>query len=834
MAYYLPMVQYINQDVVQNLNSMPVITLNGLKGQPLRWHSALGHRVPVSSTARCHPRRLSTVLRADLNRVDGFSPFSGISSGARSSASATPHPLQATVPTQTAHAYLRPVTSDLQSPSYAPDVWKENPPQLLETVDQSSIEGEQLKEWINTIKGYFRSMTMGNISVSPYDTAWVALVPALDGSGGPQFPKSLQWIIDNQLPDGDWAACDFFLGFDRVCNTLACVIALKTWRSGAENVERGLEFIRVPMEILHNYPTTLVHSFEGLHKDVDWDKLLRLQCANGSFLCAPASTACAVAYTKDEKCLDYLNKLLVNFDNAVPNVYPVDLFEHLWMVDRLERPGVSHYFKQEIKDALEYVYRYWTDFGIGWTGNLNVQDIDDTAMGFRLLRLHGFDVSEDCFREFYKDGEFFCMAGQTSQAVTGIFNFYRASQTLFPGETLLEKGRSFAKIFLENKHAKGECYDKWMLTKDLDGEVEHALNFPWYASVPRIEHRTYLDHYGTNDIWIGKCLYRMPYVNNKVFLDLAKADFNLCQSIHQKELEEVIRWNAKCNFQELKFARQKSVECYFSAAATMFEPEMAQARLVWARCSVLATVLDDYFDVAGTIEELRLFLEAVKRWDSTVVEGLSAKATVLFAGLYNTVNSISQEACLVQGRDVSHHLRYFWETFLTSTLTEREWIESNYVPTMQEYMKVAEPSTALEPILLSTLFFVPGELLSDEVIASYDYHHVMQLVNRAGRLLNDIRGLKRELGERKKSSVVLYMIEHPEITELEAIAQVQNIIDNTMQQLNWEVIRPTSVSSACKQLHFNMARILNLFYRRTDGYSSPTEMADLVKKVLYD
>ncbi len=88
------------------------------------------------------------------------------------------------------------------------------------------------------------------------------------------------------------------------------------------------------------------------------------------------------------------------------------------------------------------------------------------------------------------------------------------------------------------------------------------------------------------------------------------------------------------------------------------------------------------------------------------------------------------------------HLCIQWERFLTSALTEREWIESNYVPTMQEYMKVAEPSIAAEPILLSTLFFVPGELLSDEVIASYDYHHVMQLVNRAGRLLNDIQGLK--------------------------------------------------------------------------------------------
>jgi len=33
----------------------------------------------------------------------------------------------------------------------------------------------------------------------------------------------------------------------------------------------------------------------------------------------------------------------------------------------------------------------------------------------------------------------------------------------------------------------------------------------------------------------------MPYVNNELFLDLAKADFNMCQSIHQKELEELVR-----------------------------------------------------------------------------------------------------------------------------------------------------------------------------------------------------------------------------------------------------------------------------------------------------
>lgn len=42
---------------------------------------------------------------------------------------------------------------------------------------------------------------------------------------------------------------------------------------------------------------------------------------------------------------------------VVPNVYPVDLFEHMWIVDRLQRLGLSRYFKEEIKDCMNYVAR---------------------------------------------------------------------------------------------------------------------------------------------------------------------------------------------------------------------------------------------------------------------------------------------------------------------------------------------------------------------------------------------------------------------------------------------------------------------------------------------
>lgn len=115
--------------------------------------------------------------------------------------------------------------------------------------------------------------------------------------------------------------------------------------------------------------------------------------------------------------------------------------------------------------------RYWTEYGIGWASNSPVQDVDDTAMGFRLLRTHGFDVNEDCFRQFFKDGEFFCFAGQSGQAVTGMFNLSRAAQTLFPGEALLLKARTFTRQFLKTKYENQECFDKWIITKDLAGEV---------------------------------------------------------------------------------------------------------------------------------------------------------------------------------------------------------------------------------------------------------------------------------------------------------------------------------------------------------------------------
>lgn len=77
----------------------------------------------------------------------------------------------------------------------------------------------------------------------------------------------------------------------------------------------------------------------------------------------------------------------------------------------------------------------------------------------------------DVFKHFESGGEFFCFKGQSTQAVTGMYNLYRAAQLIFPGENILEDAANFSAKFLHQKRANNELLDKWIITKDLPGEV---------------------------------------------------------------------------------------------------------------------------------------------------------------------------------------------------------------------------------------------------------------------------------------------------------------------------------------------------------------------------
>ncbi|KAJ0053559.1 hypothetical protein Pint_03312 [Pistacia integerrima] len=653
-------------------------------------------------------------------------------------------------------------------------------PEIVEDdIEEEDLEvslPNEIKECVHTIRSMLDSMDDGEITISAYDTAWVALVEDVNGSRAPQFPCSLQWIAKNQLPDGSWGDDKIFSAHDRLINTLACVVALKSWNIHEDKCEKGMRFFneniskidnendehmpigfevafpslleiarsleievtgnsavlqkiytkrnlkltRIPRDIMHNMPTTLLHSLEGM-PDLDWNKLLKLQCQDGSFLFSPSSTAYALMQTKDDKCLKYLKRTVQRFNGGVPNVYPVDMFQRLWAVDRLQRLGISRFFQAEITQSMDYVYRYWTEEGICWARNTRVHDIDDTAMGFRLLRLHGFDVSADVFQHFEKGGEFFCFAGQSNQAVTGIYNLYRASQTLFPGEKILDNAKQFSAKFLREKQAANELLDKWIITKDLPGEVGFALELPWYASLPRIETRLYIEQYGgEDDIWIGKTLYRMPCVNNEIYLELAKLDYNNCQAIHLSEWDSMKKWYSECKLERFGISVGRLLLAYFVASASIFEPERWQKRMAWAKTAVLVETITSYFDNRNDSGKLRRafvnqFRHYINAQDYININGRRLESDKIRQGfiraLLGTMNQISLDALVTQGRDNSHHLRLAWEKWLMKWEAEGD-----------RHQGEAE-------LIIQTINLTSGRWISEELLSHPQYLRLSHLTN---------------------------------------------------------------------------------------------------------
>lgn len=79
------------------------------------------------------------------------------------------------------------------------------------------------------------------LSVSSYDTAWVAMVPSMDSSKHPCFPKCLNWVLENQQLDGSWGLDPThpLLIKDSLTSTLACVFALHKWNVGQRLVNKG-------------------------------------------------------------------------------------------------------------------------------------------------------------------------------------------------------------------------------------------------------------------------------------------------------------------------------------------------------------------------------------------------------------------------------------------------------------------------------------------------------------------------------------------------------------------------------------------------------------------
>ncbi|PSR92592.1 Ent-kaur-16-ene synthase [Actinidia chinensis var. chinensis] len=724
-----------------------------------------------------------------------------------------------------------------------------------------------------------------NLSVSSYDTAWVALVPSPISSGVPCFPECIDWLLDNQLRDGSWGLPHHHPLFmkDALSSTLASVIALKRWGVGDEHINKGLHFIgsnigsatdanqhstigfdiifpgmieyakdldlNLPFE-LKDYDTVIqrrelelrrdysegrksysAYISEGIGKLQDWEMVMTYQRKNGSLFNSPSATAAAFMHFQDAGCLNYLRTVLKKFRNAVPTVYPLDIYIRLCMVDGIERLGIERHFREEIRSVLDETYRCWMQ------GEEEIfLDTATCAMAFRILRLNGYDVSSDPLTQIDEGKHEFSIPAGHQKDINAALELYRASQIIiYPDESALDEQHSWSSHFLKEKLNNGIIHAD-ILNKYASQEVDDALKFPFHASLERVSSRRNIEHYNVDSVHILKTSYCSPNIRNEDFLKMAVEDFNICQSIHCEELKHLERWVVEHKLDKLKFARQKSAYCYFSAAATLFSPELSDARLSWAKNGVLTTVIDDFFDIGGSIEELENLIQLVEKWDVNVaVDSRSEHVQILFSALHNTICEIGAKAFAFQGRSVTSHVIDIWLNLLNSMLREAKWARDKSLPTMDEYMANAFVSMALGPIVLPALYFV-GPLLSEEVVCSSEYQLLFKLMSTCGRLHNDIHTFERESKEGKLNAVSLHMIHGSGAVNAEdSIREVKTSIVNQTRELLGLVLQKKGslLPRACKDLFLNMSKVLHLFYMKDDGFTAH-EMTGIVKAIIQE
>lgn len=78
---------------------------------------------------------------------------------------------------------------------------------------------------------------------------------------------------------------------------------------------------------------------------------------------------------------------------------------------------------------------------------------------------------------------------------------------------------------------------------------------------------------------------------------------------------EMCRWWKELRLStKLSFARDRLVESYTWMVGIIPEPQFGYCRIELAKAIQLISVIDDIYDVYGTVHELELFTEAIERF----------------------------------------------------------------------------------------------------------------------------------------------------------------------------------------------------------------------------
>ncbi|KAL3538331.1 hypothetical protein ACH5RR_001697 [Cinchona calisaya] len=481
----------------------------------------------------------------------------------------------------------------------------------------------------------------------------------------------------------------------------------------------------------------------------------------------------------------------------------------LELINDLLRLGVSYHFHDKIESILSRIYQ-------GHKGSRNDKDLYATALEFRLLRQHGFDVSQDVF-DCFKDGKG-DFKPNLWKDTKGMLHLYEASFLLNEHESTLESAREFA----------CKCLEKNLDDKGIDQElailVQHALELPLHWRMLRLEAKWFID------------IYEKRADRNPTLLEFAKLDFNVVQATHLDDLKYTSRWWKSTRLAEnLTFARDRLVENFFWTIGVIFDPQHGYCRRMSTKVNALITTIDDIYDVYGTLDELKLFTDAVERWDIEAIDQLPDYMKICYFALYNYVNEMACNAAEDHGIHPIHYMKKAWADICKTYLQEAKWYHSGYVPTLQEYLENAWISISAPVILVHAYFFVTKPIKKEALVCLDKYHNIIRCSAMILRLADDLGTSSDELkrGDVPKS-IQCYMNEAG-VSEEEAREYIKYLIGETWKRMNKERLANSPFSQTFIEIAMNLGRMAQCMYQHGDGHGhSNFHTKERIRKLLFE
>ncbi|KAK2431889.1 putative terpene synthase [Trifolium repens] len=341
-------------------------------------------------------------------------------------------------------------------------------------------------------------------------------------------------------------------------------------------------------------------------------------------------------------------------------------------------------------------------------------------------------------------------------------------------------------------------------------QVKHNLRQILHKNVPRIEARSYIS------------IYEQDPSHNENLLILAKLDFNMLQDLHRKEFGNSCKWWKDLDVHsKLPYARDRIVESCFWALGAYFEPKYSVARSILTKLLIIITCIDDTFDAYGTIDELELFTKAIELWDINCADNLPKYMKFLYKLILDLYEEVKNEM-RKEGREYAPNC-YAKEfiKYVQAYMTEARWLNNNYKPTLEEYIRVSTESSGYA-IVTTTCYIGMGDIATEDVFkwVSSEPKAIYAAIVIC-RLMDDPASNEFEQKRDHISSFLECYMKKYNVCREAAIEEGRKRIANAWIDLNEECLRPTQVPMPILTIILNLSRFMDVVYKDKDNFTHP-------------